>query len=213
VPELTSVINPSWPDHTKLSVRFQPWNYRRLCSELDVGPPLFTLLTLETLTDSARSGWCDQPLILLGGIAMSDYWVANLCEGVCRYALRDMFEGLFGRLERCFMTSRNCWFAGSIKIIASIRVGCHLVTDGCNLRSWKRMNFHVIDTCWIPSEQDAAVWNRSGVHSLHCETCSGKAWSSEGAVIWKIWESLRCSLTFLSSLMCSLSLSLCAKME
>ena len=30
--------------------------------EIDVGPPLFTLLKLEMPTDGARSGWCDQPL-------------------------------------------------------------------------------------------------------------------------------------------------------
>jgi hypothetical protein len=33
-----------------------------LCSEVDVGPPLFILLQSEMLTDGARSGWCEQPL-------------------------------------------------------------------------------------------------------------------------------------------------------
>ena len=32
----------SRPDHTKLPVQFQPWNCWGLCSQLDVGPPLFT---------------------------------------------------------------------------------------------------------------------------------------------------------------------------
>ena len=34
----------SCPDHTKLSIQFQPWKYLRLYSEIDVEPPLFTLL-------------------------------------------------------------------------------------------------------------------------------------------------------------------------
>ena len=42
----------SCPDHTKLSVRFQPWNCWGLCWEIDVGPPRFTLLQLKT------DGWC-----------------------------------------------------------------------------------------------------------------------------------------------------------
>ena len=34
-----------------------------LCSELDVGPPLFTLLQSEMQMDGAKSDcWCDQPL-------------------------------------------------------------------------------------------------------------------------------------------------------
>ena len=53
----------SCPDHTKLSVQFQPWNRWWLCSEIDVGPPLFTLLQLEMLTDGAWTSRCDQPLM------------------------------------------------------------------------------------------------------------------------------------------------------
>jgi hypothetical protein len=49
-------------DHTKLSIRFQPWNCWGLCSEIDVGPPLFTLLRPEMPTDGVWTGWCDQPL-------------------------------------------------------------------------------------------------------------------------------------------------------
>ena len=54
----------SWcPDHTKLSVQFQPWNCWRLCSELlDVGPPLFTLLQPKMPTDGVGTCRCDQPL-------------------------------------------------------------------------------------------------------------------------------------------------------
>ena len=59
--EETSVISPSSPDHTKLSFRFQSWNCWGLCSNIDVGPPLFTLLQLEMPTDGARSDRCDEP--------------------------------------------------------------------------------------------------------------------------------------------------------
>ena len=51
----------SCPGYTKLSIWFQPWNWWGLCSEVDVGPPLSTLLQLEMLTYGAKSGWCDQP--------------------------------------------------------------------------------------------------------------------------------------------------------
>ena len=52
------------PDHTKVSVRFQPWSCWGLRSELDVSPPLFTLLQSEMPTDGVWAGWCDQPLKL-----------------------------------------------------------------------------------------------------------------------------------------------------
>ena len=50
------------PDHTKVPVRFQPWNGWGLCWEIDVGQPLFTLLQLEMPTDDVWIGRCDQPL-------------------------------------------------------------------------------------------------------------------------------------------------------
>jgi hypothetical protein len=49
----------SCPDHTKLSVWFQLWNCWGLCSDLDVGAPLFTLLQLEMPTDGVSTGRCD----------------------------------------------------------------------------------------------------------------------------------------------------------
>jgi hypothetical protein len=36
-------------NHTNVSVQFQSWNYWRLCWEIDVGPPLFTLLQPEEM--------------------------------------------------------------------------------------------------------------------------------------------------------------------
>ena len=39
-----------------------PPNCWGLCSKTNVGPPLFTLLQPEMLTNGARSDWCDQPL-------------------------------------------------------------------------------------------------------------------------------------------------------
>ena len=64
VSEVADVISPSCSDHTKLSVRIQPWNCWGLCSEIGVGPPLFTMLQPEMLTDGVKSGRCDQPLML-----------------------------------------------------------------------------------------------------------------------------------------------------
>jgi hypothetical protein len=43
----------SYPDHTNTSVRFRPWNHLGLCWEIDVGPPLFTLLQPEMPADGA----------------------------------------------------------------------------------------------------------------------------------------------------------------
>ena len=34
----------------------------RIMLEIDVGPPLFTLLHPEMMTNATKSGWCDQPL-------------------------------------------------------------------------------------------------------------------------------------------------------
>ena len=53
----------SFPDHLKLSVRFQPWNCWGPCSNIDVDPPLFTLLQQEMPTDGVITGWCDRPLM------------------------------------------------------------------------------------------------------------------------------------------------------
>ena len=55
-------FSSSCPDHTKLYVGFQLWNCWRLCLEIGVGPPLFTLLQSEILINGARSVWCDQSL-------------------------------------------------------------------------------------------------------------------------------------------------------
>jgi hypothetical protein len=60
-PNHPSVAKVWCPDHTKLSVQLQLWNCWGLCSEIDVGPPLFTLFQPEMSTDGARSGRCDQP--------------------------------------------------------------------------------------------------------------------------------------------------------
>ena len=47
------LVRNSCPDHTKLSVRFEPWSCWGLCWEIDVGPPRFTLLQSEMPTK-----WC-----------------------------------------------------------------------------------------------------------------------------------------------------------
>ena len=54
----------SCPKHTKLSIRFKPWNFWGLCSRIDVGPPVFTLLQHEMPTDGVWTDQCDQPLSL-----------------------------------------------------------------------------------------------------------------------------------------------------
>ena len=59
----TGVMSPTSPDHTKFSFGFQPWNCWGLCSNIDVGPPLFTLLQPEMPTDGVWTSWCDRPLI------------------------------------------------------------------------------------------------------------------------------------------------------
>ena len=64
VPQVANVINPSGPDHTKLSVWILSWNCWGLCWGTNVGPSFFTLLQPEILTDGATSGRCDQPLKL-----------------------------------------------------------------------------------------------------------------------------------------------------
>ena len=43
----------------------QSWNYWGLCWEIDVGPPLLTLLQPEMPTDDAGSGKCDQPFVCI----------------------------------------------------------------------------------------------------------------------------------------------------
>ena len=53
----------SCPDHTKLLVKFQPWNCRRICSKIDVDPPLFTLLQSGMSMDGVITSRCDQPLV------------------------------------------------------------------------------------------------------------------------------------------------------
>ena len=58
----TTYFSNSCPDHTKLFVRSQPWDCSGLCQEMDVDPPLFTLLQLEMLTDGVGTGWRDQSL-------------------------------------------------------------------------------------------------------------------------------------------------------
>ena len=42
------------PDHITISVRFQPLSCWELCWDIDVGPPLFTLLYSEMLLDGVR---------------------------------------------------------------------------------------------------------------------------------------------------------------
>ena len=59
---LYTYLGYSCPDHTKLSGRFQLRNCWGLCSKIEVGPPLFTLLQPEMLIDGVISDWCDQPL-------------------------------------------------------------------------------------------------------------------------------------------------------
>ena len=54
--KLASVINPSCPDHTKLSVWFQ------LYSDINIGPPLSTLLQPKMPTNGVKTDRCDQPL-------------------------------------------------------------------------------------------------------------------------------------------------------
>ena len=44
-------------------IRFQLWNCWGLCLQLDVAPPLFTLLQPEMPTDGVITGWCDRPLM------------------------------------------------------------------------------------------------------------------------------------------------------
>ena len=56
------VLRLSRPDHTKLFVQSWPWDCWGLCWEIDVGPPLFTLLQPELPTNGVRIGCCDQPL-------------------------------------------------------------------------------------------------------------------------------------------------------
>ena len=58
----------------QLSVQFQPWNCWGLCSEIDVGPPLFTLLQTEMLTDGVWTGRCDQPLRLWSCWVQNEYY-------------------------------------------------------------------------------------------------------------------------------------------
>ena len=55
------------PNHTKLFIRFEPWNCWGFCWEIDDGSPLFSLLQPEMPTDgvgtSAKSRqMCDRPL-------------------------------------------------------------------------------------------------------------------------------------------------------
>ena len=76
---LSTVVFQRWfthslscPNHTKLPVRFQPWNCWGLCSKLDVGPLLFTLLQSEMLTDGAWSGWC---YLCDLSIYYTQYWI------------------------------------------------------------------------------------------------------------------------------------------
>ena len=44
-----SITHNSWPDHTKLFVQLHPWNCWGLCWEIDVDPPIFTLLESKML--------------------------------------------------------------------------------------------------------------------------------------------------------------------
>ena len=55
VPKVVSVISPSSPNHTKLSIRFQPWNCwcGDYVEKIDVGSPLFTFITVRD-----ADGWC-----------------------------------------------------------------------------------------------------------------------------------------------------------
>ena len=48
-----------------------------LCWEIDVGPPLFTFLQPEVLTDGTKNGWCDQPLnlTLLSHYMLEPIWL------------------------------------------------------------------------------------------------------------------------------------------
>lgn len=50
------------PDHTKIYVRLQLWNFWKLCWDIDVGPPLFTLFQPGMPTDSVWIGQCEQCL-------------------------------------------------------------------------------------------------------------------------------------------------------
>ena len=83
VPKVAGVINPSRPDHTKLSVRFHLWNCWGLCPEVDVGTPLFILLQPKMLTDGAKRGWCDQPHTPWPHQPFRPVLAMRNCRGLC----------------------------------------------------------------------------------------------------------------------------------
>ena len=58
---LHNLIN-SCPNHTKLSIRFKPWNCWGIMLRNICWPIIFHTITTEMLTDGARSGRCDQSL-------------------------------------------------------------------------------------------------------------------------------------------------------
>ena len=67
------------PITPKISIQFQPWNWWGLCWELDVGPPLFTLLQPEMPTDGVWTSWCDQPLKVFGSFVR--HWSTHVEQG------------------------------------------------------------------------------------------------------------------------------------
>ena len=102
------------PDHTKLSVQFQPRNCWGLCWGIDVGPTLFILLQLEMLTDAAISGWCDRPLSL-----NSNKLAFNFSSVYCPWRVSLSLSCVLRRLLKehmwwvglCNISSKTTWRA------------------------------------------------------------------------------------------------------
>jgi hypothetical protein len=94
-----SVINSSCYDHTRLSVRFQPWNWCwGLCGEIDVGPPLFILLPMDMPMDGAK---CDRLLV---------FWSH---QTLCLVLAMELLLGVMLR-NRCWPTTFHITTTGEV---------------------------------------------------------------------------------------------------